>query len=1500
MKKLLVILFLLIGYFAKTQVLYNPSNFTVTNKSLGVGQGVTTDARSWMRDTTIAAPFMRNYASRAEANTYLYLAKYRTGHFSLYIDSISQTWEYWYRNGTADTNLVLKYNFPVTIDSTVWATLFKVRSDSTLFANEIVGKLSTTLPSGQIFVGNPSNIATAVTPNNDLSITTGGSATVNNQWKQIGNAGTTDVTNFIGTTDNVPLTLKVNNQPSARLTSSGNQTYFGYQAGNGTNSLFTTAIGFQALQNNIGNYSTAIGYQSLQSNTSGNHNVGIGYKALQLNTTGINNTAIGDNALGNSTSGQNNTAVGSAAFNNVTTAQFGVALGWDAAGSVTTGDSTTAIGYQTGFNVTTGHLNTFVGTNTGLGIVTGGYNTILGANVTGLPSTLNNNIIIADGLGNKRLMIDSLGIFIQNSTAAVKVPSGTTAQRPSGVAGYLRYNPDSAKLEFNNGSVWATLSSGGTGGSGTVTSVGSGFSLGGGPITGSGTLAFDSAAGGTGNGFHTRNFNDVRYQGTLTLTTTGSSGAATLIGNTLNIPQYSGGGSSFNSGQGILKSTSGDTASLSFPRIKRTNWNGVVNMFGIGDSYMTFGALEYYGKGFFQMLRNVLGVIAFNYGISGQAYYEAAKNANAQITNTSNAGIVLMAGLNAVRSGGSQTGTLNSIFYGATAVIASNCLDTIYAGNSSSISRSGSWTSEDMSVYGGRSTSGAPGAYSKTNGNTASTTLGGNTLFFSFIGKSTGTATVSISVDGSTYVSARPLSNWNNGISLPPNDNLHQAGVIMVTGVGWGAHNIVVTVGGSDTVRLDYIANCKSAQNVYPVLVGQIPYLNAASRTIPGYGLGTNGATDSANAMLLSAVQQFVAYPVSFVYTQSYFDTTRLVDNIHPDSIGHYQIFQAFMEKVVTSNNSAVAAGNTGDMQFKGVNGAFNATSNMSYNLSDNRLRIYGKLNVGDTALLGSFTGTSTASFYNPSALTDVVIGNNENNTDGTQISFLKTKLGSFSGLGTGQLVGQLIFNGTMSFGGYTNGLTDISGFPLSDFIFKQGPTDLGRMNSAGQFLISATAPATTEKLNVNGDAYFTPNSGGTKFSIGGLNAPVSSYSTYTYHTGATTTVAMRNDDNNTNFTEIYMEKLRGASYNLNQGDVVGSISGNTFSKIQFIANQQTDGSFRNNDIAFLTGNSSFVATEAMRISFGTVKIGTSTISTNINNRGLYSARSIGMLKDSADLVSGSGVVMALGIDTTTGKFVRFVPGGGSSTPDTLHVVNRGVGLLAGNTNGSDTLFLNSQNGLLSIVASKGTDSSNNFSLLNDSATGTAANYAYSTNSLGRKGWYALPTGGVTTMNAFGSTPNSNGASISGSTLTLQPANGSNPGGVSTTTQTLAGLKTFSNDISIPHLIGTTATPSIAAGTGAGTSPTVSIAGNDMAGEITIVAGTAPTAGQVIATVTFTTTLSSTPRVFLQYVDLAVGAATVLVPLSYQATTSSFAINSSTVAGLATGLTYHLAYFCVQ
>lgn len=60
--------------------------------------------------------------------------------------------------------------------------------------------------------------------------------------------------------------------------------------------------------------------------------------------------------------------------------------------------------------------------------------------------------------------------------------------------------------------------------------------------------------------------------------------------------------------------------------------------------------------------------------------------------------------------------------------------------------------------------------------------------------------------------------------------------------------------------------------------------------------------------------------------------------------------------------------------------------------------------------------------------------------------------------------------------------------------------------------------------------------------------------------------------------------------------------------------------------------------------------------------------------------------------------------------------------------------------------------------------------------------------GGVTTVGTFSGSSQPNGASISGSTITFGPADATNPGMVSTGTQTWAGTKTFNGTI-IPNLI---------------------------------------------------------------------------------------------------------------
>ena len=81
-----------------------------------------------------------------------------------------------------------------------------------------------------------------------------------------------------------------------------------------------------------------------------------------------------------------------------------------------------------------------------------------------------------------------------------------------------------------------------TPGQGTVTSITTSAPLTGGTITTSGTIGIDQAdatKGGYISATDWNKFNDK--QDPITLTTTGTSGAATLVGSTLNIPQYSGG-----------------------------------------------------------------------------------------------------------------------------------------------------------------------------------------------------------------------------------------------------------------------------------------------------------------------------------------------------------------------------------------------------------------------------------------------------------------------------------------------------------------------------------------------------------------------------------------------------------------------------------------------------------------------------------------------------------------------------------------------------------------------------------------------------------------------------------------------------------------------------------------------------------------------------------------------------------------------------------------------
>jgi hypothetical protein len=216
-------------------------------------------------------------------------------------------------------------------------------------------------------------------------------------WVTTGNAGTADATNFIGTTDNVPFNIRMNNKSSGRIDSVSGNTYFGYKSGNfpGAVGIDNTVIGMQSLQNNTsGNWNTAAGYHSLVKNTIGTNNTGYGFCSLVNNTTGSSNTSLGNWTLFQN-SASYNTAVGDSALYSNTTGTGNAALGYQGLTANTTGVDNTVIGMQSLEFNTTGSWNTAAGyhslvkntigtNNTGYGFcslvnnTTGSSNTSLG------------------------------------------------------------------------------------------------------------------------------------------------------------------------------------------------------------------------------------------------------------------------------------------------------------------------------------------------------------------------------------------------------------------------------------------------------------------------------------------------------------------------------------------------------------------------------------------------------------------------------------------------------------------------------------------------------------------------------------------------------------------------------------------------------------------------------------------------------------------------------------------------------------------------------------------------------------------------------------------------------------------------------------------------------------------------------------------------------------------------------------------------------------------
>ncbi len=216
-------------------------------------------------------------------------------------------------------------------------------------------------------------------------------------WLIAGNASTADATNFIGTTDNIPFNIRVNNEKAGRIDHLLFNTFLGYQSGNAiTTGASNTAVGFEALLSNIttaGN--TAVGRGALRANIVAD-NVAVGFNALRANTTGFSNVAVGTSALAANITTNSNTAVGYEVLK-VSTASNNTAMGANAMVVTTSGYANTAMGAHVLRDNTTGYGNTTMGSNSLRSNTIGGNNTAFGESALFLNVSGSDNTAVGSG-----------------------------------------------------------------------------------------------------------------------------------------------------------------------------------------------------------------------------------------------------------------------------------------------------------------------------------------------------------------------------------------------------------------------------------------------------------------------------------------------------------------------------------------------------------------------------------------------------------------------------------------------------------------------------------------------------------------------------------------------------------------------------------------------------------------------------------------------------------------------------------------------------------------------------------------------------------------------------------------------------------------------------------------------------------------------------------------------------------------------------------------------
>lgn len=305
-----------------------------------------------------------------------------------------------------------------------------------------------------------------------------------------------------------------------------------------------------------------------------------------------------------------------------------------------------------------------------------------------------------------------------------------------------------------------------------------------------------------------------------------------------------------------------------------------------GDSF-TAGFNATNNNGYASQLSQVVKGTFRNYGVGSSLSELATINAYKNLSNNRTQIVTWMAGLNDIRTGGINV--LNKIEGNLRAFIASCFLENICP--ASLMQRVGTWTNLP-NVYGGKSyyVGGSP-LYTSGNINASLTWNfeGDNVVIGAY--RTNGTTgfyqDLLISIDNGPNIDFALLGKTDEQISFDCK---------LIENLGSGQHTIkIMPKNANQFTTVDFVATLNKDKP--PVFISEIPFLLNWSQ----FGsIANKQICDAANVVINNVVSEFLCYPVELVKVNDFYDFTvnASPDGLHPNTSGHTQIMNAFLNKM--------------------------------------------------------------------------------------------------------------------------------------------------------------------------------------------------------------------------------------------------------------------------------------------------------------------------------------------------------------------------------------------------------------------------------------------------------------------------------------------------------------------------------------------------------------------------------------------------------------------------